>query len=379
MPESREKTFQSARVLGGLFLGVGALSFIASFAMLETPAWGAFIASYIYFLGLTEGALVLGITFTFIRGTWSRTLYPLGGALTVSFFPLAVLMMLVIIASQGSIFYWADGSAHNMWLDPTFFTIRNLVVVPIVYLFGWLVFKNSLETTDPERDEKHQVRWGRLAVPFVLLFALHQGILSYDLGMTMTHHWVNTIFPPAFLVTSLRTALAGLVVVMFILRQRFKVNFVDSQFRNLGHLTLGLTIVWFYFQWCMFYPVWYANIPEGTEGLYLRIFNPEWMWTFALMMVFGGVIPFLMLVFHRTRRSVSLMVTVSSIILVGLWVERFLVAMPPLAEDHKSAHVAVFGFTNLTFGLGVLGAAILLFLAVAKRFPKVIAGEPSEG
>jgi len=103
-------------------------------------------------------------------------------------------------------------------------------------------------------------------------------------------------------------------------------------FENLGKLLLLMSLLWTYFIFAERLTVWYGN--ESAEVAVLQVtqhgtFAPLY-WT---MVVCNFVIPFSILSLRKLR-TIAGCVMASSTVLVGMWLERFLIIVPSLGHKY---------------------------------------------
>jgi molybdopterin-containing oxidoreductase family membrane subunit len=159
-------------------------------------------------------------------------------------------------------------------------------------------------------------------------------VVSWVFAMTVQPMWHSTIFGPYFVVGAIFSGIAGLIVAMAALRRFLHLQeyLHPIHFQNLGKLLLMMSLLWAYFIFAERLTVWYGN---GTaEVAVLRVtqkgsFAPLY-WT---MVVCNFVVPFLILSQRRLRTNTGCVIA-SSTVLVGMWLERFLIVVPSLGHKY---------------------------------------------
>src|SRR6185295_3576807 len=165
-------------------------------------------------------------------------------------------------------------------------------------------------------------------------------IVSFDFSMAVVPMWHSTIFGPYFVVGAIFSGIAALIIVMALLRKllRLEKYLLPLHFQNLGKLLFTMSLLWGYFVFNERITVWYGNEPSEMAvfwttqaGKYAPLF-----WT---MVVCNFVIPFPLLAIRRLR-TITGTVIASCGVIVGMWLERFLIIVPTLSQ------------TRLTFNWG---------------------------
>jgi Polysulphide reductase, NrfD len=130
------------------------------------------------------------------------------------------------------------------------------------------------------------------------------------------------------------SGIAALILAMAVLRKTLHLerHLHPVHFENLGKLLLLMSLLWVYFVFAERLTVWYGNEPSEMavywatqRGAYAPLF-----WT---MVACNFLIPFPILSLRKLR-TITGTVIASVTVLVGMWLERFLIIVPSLA--HKS-------------------------------------------
>jgi molybdopterin-containing oxidoreductase family membrane subunit len=159
-------------------------------------------------------------------------------------------------------------------------------------------------------------------------------IVSFDFSMAPVPMWHSTIFGPYFVAGAIFSGIAALIVAMAALRKflRLEDYLHPVHFQNLGKLLLMMCLLWTYFIFNERLTVWYGNETSEREVLLVTqrgSFAPLY-WT---MIVCNFVIPFVILSLRRLR-TIAGCVTASVAVLVGMWLERFLIVVPSLGHKY---------------------------------------------
>ena len=87
-----------------------------------------------------------------------------------------------------------------------------------------------------------------------------------------------------------------------------------EHYRDLGRIMFGFTVFWAYIAGFQYYLIWYGNLPEEIEW-YLARSHGTWM-NLSYLLIFGHfVIPFMVLLFNKAKRVLSIMAILSILIL----------------------------------------------------------------
>lgn len=239
----------------------------------------------------------------------------------------------------------------------------------------------SLGWTGSDRQWQALERAMKLMAMAILAIAVSvHSVVAYDFSMSVAPTWHSTIFAPYFVVGAIFSGIAALVIVMAALRKLMHLEqyLREEHFVNLGKLLVLMSLLWLYFTFSEHLTTWYGNLPYEMQvfnfreqGLLGTLF-----WT---MVACNFVIPFVLLGVSRLRSILT--ITISGFtILIGMWLERFLIVVPTLS---KPALPAAWGdyapsWVELSITGGTFAAMALLYLLFVKVFPIIAIWEYDE-
>lgn len=358
---------------------VGMAGWLASWMILDKPPWGIFVSILALLTGMTQGPFIIAVLLRTASAQWGARLYRLTAIMALSFLPFAAMMLLVILVARVSIIPWAAHPDDHFWYNPLFFIGRQVVYFGLFYSLTYRAFKTA-QLKGPEGARIGNHRLMILGLLAAVTFVLGATFFSWDLGMTLNHHYGDTIYGTYYIMTSFFGGVAlTVLLITFLNRSSGSDFFTPLHYKNLGTLATALTIICFYGWWSQFFPIWYANIPEETNAIYLRIFS-RWGVAYGIMMALVSVVPFISLLFKRVRTSVVGLSTVAVVILVGLWIQQYLYTAPPLILDGHAADLSVASLPNLALTAGVVGGFLWLLFRMLQNNPNAfLASAASDG
>lgn len=253
------------------------------------------------------------------------------------------------VALAGLLFYpWARGEVghappywfKHAWLSPGFFAARTLLYVAI-----WLILARWW--TRPQRLPGS----GGAAATLVLL-GLTTSLAAFDWIMSLEPAWFSTMFGVGQFAGSFLGALAALVLFVAWLRHsgRGAEDVGTAQLHDLGKLLFGFSCFWMYIWFSQYLLIWYTNIPEESV-YYVRRTHGFWWPLMLLNVTLNWGIPFVALLPRPAKCSWRAMAIVAGIVLVGRWVDTYLLVLPGVAGDQP-----VLGWTEVGGGLLLVAA-----------------------
>lgn len=139
----------------------------------------------------------------------------------------------------------------------------------------------------------------------------------------------------------------------------------------MGQLILGLSVFWVYAWFIQFISIWFANLPEEFEPIYHRIFE-GYGGIYVSYLVLAGAIPFFTLILKKVRESVAGVTIVSGSIVLGMWLERYIMAVPALIHEEKAAALSLINPTNLLFTACMFALFFVLLLFEIRRRGEIL-------
>src|SRR5205814_10281606 len=221
-------------------------------------------------------------------------------------------------------------------------------------------------------------QWNRLesamqimAIAIIPVAVSVHTIVSFDFSMAPVPLWHSTIFGPYFVAGAIFSGIAALIIAMAALRKFLQLEdyLHPVHFENLGKLLLMMSLLWAYFIYNERLTAWYGN--ETSEIAVLRVtqsgsFAPLY-WT---MIVCNFVVPLTILSFRKLR-TITGCVVASFCVVIGMWLERFLIIVPSLGHKYLPYSWGIYRprpveiiITSATFA-----AMVLLYTLFAKFVP----------
>ena len=154
-----------------------------------------------------------------------------------------------------------------------------------------------------------------------------------------------------------------LLFTLYLQRQGYLKDVNESHIHDLGKWIFAFSLVWTYMWFSQFMLIWYANIPEEVAYFTARLEVENYKFLFWFSMIINFVLPLVLLMSRDAKRHNSRLIFVSIIILIGHWLNSYLLVAPGTLNTH--GHI---GFTEIGIGLGFAGLLIhLTFKTLAKE------------
>lgn len=302
---------------------------------MQARPWSATLVAGFFFMMLALGVLVFyAIQYAAAAG-WSPALYRVMEGITAYLLPGSIIVFLIVIFAGTHFYPWQNDElvagdpilqGKKGYLNFTFFAIRG-----VVYLLGWNLYRyvarrNSLNQSGASNYDSYRKNF-KASVYFLAFFIVTEAFMSIDWFMTMTPHWHSTMFPWYVFANLFVSAITALALIVIYLRSKGLLPFVSNKhLHDLAKYIFAFSIFWTYLWFSQFMLIWYANIPEEAAYFVIRI--QEYKLLFFGMLILNFVFPFLMLMNSDYKRIPWLIVITGVVVLVGHYVDVFLLVMP---------------------------------------------------
>jgi molybdopterin-containing oxidoreductase family membrane subunit len=220
-----------------------------------------------------------------------------------------------------------------------------------------------------------------MAIAIVPVAVSVHTIVSFDFSMAPVPMWQSTIFGPYFVAGAIFSGIAGLIIAMAVLRKFLHLEdyLHPVHFENLAKLMLVMGLLWGYFVFNERLVTYYGNGPSEMAVFWRtqRLTFAPLYWT---MVICNFVLPLIILGIKRFR-TITGCVIASFGVLVGMWLERFLIIVPSLGHKYLPYSYGVYRpqLTEIIIASATFAAMCLLYVLFAKFVPIISIWELKAG
>jgi hypothetical protein len=316
--------------------------------------WANWLLVSFYALTLALGGICFVAIHDASGATWAVALRRAPEALA-ALIPVAAVAVGLVFAARPQIYPWsAEDLAHapdgvlafkHAWLDWPFFLVRA-----VVYAAAWIAFARAIR-----RRRTGERR--RIAGVFLAVFAVTFSLASFDWIMSLEPAWYSTIHGVYHFAGLFLSALAAVILIALWLERSGALAGVlhEDHLHDLGKLLFAFSTFWAYIWFSQFMLIWYANIPEETSYYIARTRN-GWYALFVANVVLNWMVPFAVLIRRDTKRSRRVLATVAAVVLIGRWLDLYLMILPPVLGDTPGLGIWEAGL--LAGGVGFFGLGV---------------------
>jgi len=369
--------------------------------------WAFDITNFVFWIGISHAGTLISAILRVTGAEWRRPITRCAEAITV--FALMIGAMFPIIhLGRPWFFYWLAPYPNERGLWPNFrsplvwdfFAISTYLLGSIIYLYLPLIPDLALLRDKSSGVWKRiystlslgwrgtQLQWRRLekavqimAVIIIPVAVSVHTIVSWDFAMAIQPMWHSTMFGPYFVAGAIFSGIAALIVAMAIIRKVFRLEryLQPVHFNNLGLLLLTMSLIWFYFTFAEYLTAWYGNEPHEKIVFASKVSGPYSIMFWA-MVVCCFLVPAPILAIKRLR-TITGTVIASLLIVIGMWLERFLIIVPTLSQPRFTFNWGTYHPTwvEITLTCGTFAYFVLLYAIFTRLFPIIAVWEYKEG
>jgi Ni/Fe-hydrogenase subunit HybB-like protein len=361
--------------------------------------WGFYITNFVFWIGLSHAGTLISAILRLANATWRRPVTRCAEVITV--FALSIGAMFPIVhLGRSWLFFWLVPypSERGIWpnirspLLWDFFAISTYLLGSGTFLLLPILPDLALvrDRSTGLRKKIYTVlaigwrgtprQWHRLekamsimAIAVIPVAVSVHSIVSWDFAMAPVPMWHSTIFAPYFVAGAIFSGIAALIIAMALLRKFLHLEeyLLRMHFENLGKLLLVMSLLWVYFVFSERLTNWYGNAPSEMAVFWLTQtgrYSPLF-WT---MVVCNFIIPFPFLAIKKLR-TITGCVIASTTVVIGMWLERFLIIVPSLTHKYLPYSWATNfykpSWVEITITTATFAAMVMLYMLFSKFIP----------
>jgi len=368
--------------------------------------WAMYITNFVFWVGIAHsGTLISAILFLF-RVRWRAAVYRSAEAVTV-FGLMTAGLYPIIHVGRPWVVYWAMPYPQQAGLFPNF---RSPLVWDVLAISTYLTVSSLFFLTgmvpdlaivrDQSRGWKRKIygilaqgwrgtdrQWRHYTAAYVFLAGLAtplvisvHSIVSWDFAMSIVPGWHSTIFAPYFVAGAIHSGLAMVLILMIPMRRLFQIEKYVTlhHLESIAKLMIFTGIMLGFAYGIELFMAWYSN-NRYEQAIFLYRVTGDYWWAFIGLLTTNVAIPML-LFFKKVRTSVPALVAISISVLMGMWLERFIIIVTSLAHEYDPHSWGLFKpeWVDISITVGSFAWFFVLFLMFAKFFPVVSMWEVKE-
>lgn len=359
-------------------------------------AWGFAIVNYVWWIGIAMAGTFISAALLVFEQEWRTGIARFAETMTV--FAIAIAGVFPILhLGRPYFFYWLlpYPNIMNTWpqwrssLTWDFYAIAAYAVVSVLFWYiGMLPDLAALR--DRASDRMRQIGYGLLALGWrgearhwarhrtlslllaglavPLVFSVHS-MVALDFSEGNLPGWHATIFPPFFVAGALYSGFALVLCLLVPLRAAFGLHasITDQHLDYLAQTTLaaGLFIAYSY-------AMEIFNAFYGGDRFEIALIENRFAGPYAAAFwatIVCNVLAVQLFWWRRIRRNPAALVAVGATVVVGMWLERFVIVITSLNRDFLPSSWGMYyptgwDWAHLAGSIGVFALLLLLCMRV---------------
>jgi Ni/Fe-hydrogenase subunit HybB-like protein len=356
--------------------------------------WGFAIVNFVWWIGIGHAGTLISAILLLLRQSWRNSINRFAEAMTL--FAVACAGMFPLFhLGRPWLFYWLFPYPNTMNYWPQFrsplvwdvFAVSTYATISLVFWFVGLI--PDLATLR-DRTEKKWIKyvygmlalgwrnstrhWSRYETAYLLLAGLAtplvlsvHTVVSFDFAIGIVPGWHTTIFPPYFVAGAIYSGFAMVLVLAIPIRKIYGLEdfITERHLENSGMVMLATGLIVAYGYGFEAFMNWYGGGVYEAYVRWNRLHGPYAFWYYCLLAC-NIFIPQLLWI-RRIRLNHFWLFMISLDVLVGMWLERFVIVVMSLHRDFLTSSWGMYYPTwdDWAILLGTLGfftACMFLFL-----------------
>ena len=133
---------------------------------------------------------------------------------------------------------------------------------------------------------------------------------------------------------------------------------------------------WGYTTFAHYLPIWYGNMTEEIGFILYRTHTETFSQFTLITLVICFLAPYVILISRGIKKLPKAYLSVTILIAIGIWMERYTVNMPSIHSYHMPDAGLPFGIIEIGMTAGFLGAFLLVVLGFLAKYPGATISDP---
>ncbi|PYT27393.1 MAG: hydrogenase [Acidobacteria bacterium] len=362
--------------------------------------WGWAITNFVWWIGIGHAGTLISAILLLLHQSWRNSINRFAEAMTL--FAVACAGMFPLLhLGRPWLFYWLFPYPNTMRIQPNFrsplvwdvFAVSTYATVSFLFWFvGMLPDLATLR--DRARNRFARAAYGILAMGWrgaashwqkyetaslllaglatPLVISVHT-VVSFDFAVAIVPGWHSTIFPPYFVAGAIYSGFAMVLVLAIPLRALYGLHDLITMrhLDNCAKVMLATAEIVAYSYIFEAFIAWYSGNTFEMFAIWNRMTGPYWP-TYWLLIFCNLVAPQLLWV-KKYRTNVIWLFVISLDVLVGMWLERYVIIVVSLHRDFLPSSWGMYAPTiwDVATYVGSIGLFFFLFFLFIRLLPMI--------
>ncbi|HVN23976.1 MAG TPA: NrfD/PsrC family molybdoenzyme membrane anchor subunit [Syntrophorhabdales bacterium] len=368
--------------------------------------WILYIVNFVYWIAIGHSGTFISAILYLFRARFRTPISRATEAMTIFSVFIAAMFPFVHLGRVW-IFYWILPYPNHRTIWPDFqsplifdlLAVSTYFTVSLVFWYSGLV-PDIAAIRDRVRGLKRKIygyfslgwsgtdrQWHHYSTSILLMAGLAtplvisvHSVVSWDFALAIIPGYHSTIFPPYFVAGAIHQGIAMVLVLLVPLRKIFRVKNIitDRTLDLLAQTDLLFALVISYTYLTEHFMAEYSgNIFERQQFMFRMVgwYSPEY-W---IMTILNAIVPLVFFI-RRCRYSPFWLMTVGVAVLIGMYLERFIIIIGSMSQDFLPYQWGFYwpGWLESCITFGSFCLFFLLFALFAKFLPSISIAEVKE-
>jgi len=362
--------------------------------------WGFAIVNFVWWIGIGHAGTLISAILLLLRQSWRNSINRFAEAMTLFAVACAGVFPGVhtgrpwldywMFPYPNTMSYWPQFRSPLMW---DVFAVSTYFTVSLMFWFIGLIPDFA---TLRDRAENKYARmiygllgmgwrgsarhWARYEMAYLLLAGLAtplvlsvHTVVSFDFAVGVVPGWHTTIFPPYFVAGAIYSGFAMVLMLAIPIRKIYGLEdfITDRHLQNSAKVMLATGWIVAYGYAVEAFMGWYGGNRYDQTLLWNRLHGPYAFWYYSLLLC-NLAIPQLLWI-RKMRNSPVWLFLISLVILVGMWLERFVIVVISLARDFLPSSWGMYYPTRwdwMTY-FGTIGMFLMCMFLFVRILPMI--------
>ncbi|HUN87510.1 MAG TPA: NrfD/PsrC family molybdoenzyme membrane anchor subunit [Terriglobales bacterium] len=358
--------------------------------------WGFAIVNFVWWIGIGHAGTLISAILLLLKQSWRNSINRFAEAMTL-FAVMCAGLFPVLHTGRPWLAYWLFPYPNTMQVWPQFrsplvwdvFAVSTYFTISLVFWYTGLVpdlatlrdsaknkvarFVYGMLSLGWRGSARH---WSRYETAYLLLAGLStplvlsvHTVVSFDFAVGIVPGWHTTIFPPYFVAGAIYSGFAMVLVLAIPIRAAYNLRdfITDRHLENCAKFMLATGLIVAYGYIIEGFIAWYGGNPYEINMFWNRMTGVYAPFYWGLIFCNIGFVNILW--WPKIRKSPVALFFVSVVILIAMWLERFVIVVISLQKDFLVSSWGEYIPTRWDWAtyIGTLGfffAAFLLFIRV---------------
>jgi Ni/Fe-hydrogenase subunit HybB-like protein len=358
--------------------------------------WGFAIVNFVWWIGIGHAGTLISAILLLLRQSWRNSINRFAEAMTL-FAVASAGIFPGVHTGRPWLDYWMFPYPNTMNYWPQFrspllwdvFAVSTYFTVSLLFWFIGLI--PDLATLRDRAENKFARtsygllamgwrgsarHWARYETAYLLLAGLAtplvlsvHTVVSFDFAVAIVPGWHTTIFPPYFVAGAIYSGFAMVLMLAIPIRKIYSLEdfITDRHLQNSAKVMLATGWIVAYGYAIEAFTGWYGGNRYDQTLLWNRLHGP-YANMYYLLLICNIFIPQL-LWFRKMRTNPVWLFLISLVILVGMWLERFVIIVISLSRDFLTSSWGMYYPTKwdwMTYAgtIGMFLTAMFLFVRI---------------